>query len=87
MSSIVCMNSIALVALAAAFVVLLIKKWGIAEWIQIHGDNFSSRLFACDLCMSFWAAMVIAVLLSCIWNDSRFLFLPFFTTPITRMLV
>ena len=26
------------VALVAAFVVLLVKKWGWAEWMQIHGD-------------------------------------------------
>ena len=43
-----------MIALAAAFVVLLVKKWGIAEWMQIHGDSFTSKLFGCDLCMSFW---------------------------------
>ena len=78
---------IIMVALAAAFVVLLIKKWGWAEYIQIHGDKYLSKLFSCDLCMSFWGAMVICLFLCC-WEDEMFyLFLPMFTTPITRMLV
>ena len=44
---------IMIIALAAAFVVLLVKKWGFAEWMQIHGDKYLSKLFGCDLCMSF----------------------------------
>lgn len=77
----------AFVALLAAMMVLLVKKWGIAEWIQIHGDKFLSKLFSCDLCMSFWAAMCFAVVLCCVFNDAGWLLLPFLTTPVTRMLV
>ena len=78
---------IALVALMAAFIVLLVKKWGWAEWMQIHGDKYLSKLFSCDLCMSFWAAMAVCLVLMC-WNDDNSLiFVPMFTTPITRMLV
>ena len=29
------------VALVAAFVVALLKKWGVAEYMQVHGDRFS----------------------------------------------
>ncbi len=75
------------VALAAAFVVLLVKKWGWAEWMQIHGDKFTSRLFSCDLCMSFWAAVLVCLFLVCWYDHSSLIFLPVFTTPITRMLV
>ena len=78
---------IALVALMAAFVVLLVKKWGWAEWMQIHGDKYLSKLFSCDLCMSFWAAMAICLALACWTNDNKLLFMPMFTTPISRMLV
>ena len=77
----------AFVALLAAMMVLLVKKWGIAEWIQIHGDKFLSKLFSCDLCMSFWAAMCFAVVLCCVFDDAGWLLLPFLTTPVTRMLV
>ena len=75
------------VALLAAMMVLLVKKWGIAEWIQIHGDKFLSKLFSCDLCMSFWAAMCFAIVLCCYHDSVEWLLLPFLTTPITRMLV
>ena len=75
------------VALLAAMMVLLIKKWGIAEWMQIHGDKYLSRLFSCDLCMSFWSAMCFAIALCCFTNDGGWIFLPFLTTPLTRMLV
>jgi len=77
----------AFVALLAAMMVLLVKKWGVAEWIQIHGDKFLSELFSCDLCMSFWAAMCFAVVLCCVYDDAGWLLLPFLTTSVTRMLV
>ena len=75
------------VSLAAAFMVLLVKKWGWAEWMQVHGDRFLSQLFSCDLCMSFWAGMVLSLTAACFYDDIRLLLLPVFTTPITRMLV
>ena len=75
------------VALLAAMMVLLIKKWGIAEWMQIHGDKYMSRLFSCDLCMSFWSSVLICFCMLCITEDLMVLLIPIFTTPITRMLV
>lgn len=78
---------IALVALLAAFIVLLVKKWGWAEWMQVHGEKYMSRLFGCDLCMSFWAAVLICMVLACFNGDCHMVFVPLFTTPLTRMLV
>ena len=78
---------ILMVACAAAFVVLLVKKWGIAEWMQVHGDRILSELFSCDLCMSFWASVMISFALLCMTEDLTVLLVPIFTTPITRMLV
>lgn len=78
---------IVFVALLAAFIVLLIKKWGLAEWMQVHGDKFMSQLFSCDLCMSFWAAMLLSAFLAGYTDDVLMFVIPFFTTPVTRMLV
>ena len=78
---------ILLVALAAAFVVLVVKKWGWAEWMQIHGDKFLSKLFSCDLCMSFWAGLFISFAFVCWYDDPTYMIMPVFTTPLTRMLV
>lgn len=76
-----------LVALAAAFVVLVVKKWGWAEWMQIHGDKYLSKLFSCDLCMSFWAGLIISFAFVCWYDDPIYMTMPVFTTPVTRMLV
>ena len=75
------------VALVAAFMVLLVKKWGIAEWMQVHGDRVISQLFSCDFCMSFWSAIVILAFLAGYTDDGWLLLLACCTTPITRMLV
>lgn len=81
------LEMIVLVALAAAFVVLLVKKWGWAEWMQVHGDKYLSRLFGCDLCMSFWACVVLSFCLCLVTDDAQWMLVPMFSTPIARLLV
>ena len=76
-----------LIALMAATIVLLLKKWGVTEWVQIHGDRFSSRLFSCDLCMTFWASVIIVIIASAFTEDPHLLAVPFLSMPIARMLV
>lgn len=78
---------VALVALYAAFVVLLVKKWGIAEWMQVHGDRYLSQMFGCDLCMSFWSAVLLCAIVSIAADCGLYMAVPLFSTPITRMLV
>ena len=81
------LEAILLVALLAAFIVLLVKKWGWAEWMQVHGDEFTSRLFGCDLCMSFWACLLVSIGMAAVTEYSECIFIPLVSTPITRMLV
>ena len=81
------MESVVMVALLAAFVVLLVKKWGIAEYWQIHGNDFVSRLFSCDLCMSFWACVIVSAVATAVSGDVRMMAVPFMAMPITRMMV
>lgn len=78
---------IVFVALLAAFIVLLVKKWGWSEWMQVHGDKILSKLFSCDLCMSFWAGLFISFAFVCWYDDPIYMIMPVFTTPLTRMLV
>lgn len=78
---------IVITALVASFIILLLKKWGVTEWMQIHGDPISSRLFGCDFCMSFWTAVLILVFCAAYYNDGSLLLCAFCTTPITRLLV
>ena len=78
---------VAMVALVAAFAILFLKKIGLVEYMQIHGTKYVSELFSCDFCMSFWAGVLICLILSCAFNDLRMMFLPILTTPITRFLL
>lgn len=87
MTDMIEVSMILIVALLASFVVLLVKKWGWAEWVQVHGNAFFSELFSCDLCMSFWAAVVICVIMAVVTADTRYILLPILTTPLTRMMV
>lgn len=86
---------IALTALASAFLILLISKMGIRDCIIEDAPKGISRLFACDFCLSFWVACILIASLSiavividlashpgnCIYA------IPFFSAPITRILI
>lgn len=81
------MYYVAVITLLAAFIVLLIKKWGWAEWVQVHGDKVLSQLFSCDLCMSFWAAVLVSIIMVLATGNSALIFVPVLSTPITRILL
>lgn len=81
------MYYVAVISLIAAFIVLLIKKWGWAEWVQVHGDKVLSQLFSCDLCMSFWAAVLVSIIMVLATGNSALIFVPVLSTPITRILL
>ena len=40
-----------LVAMLAAFVLTLLRKWGVIEWVQVHGNDFFAKmLVAISVC-------------------------------------
>jgi hypothetical protein len=79
--------TVVLVALVAAFAILLAKKLGAVEWLQVHGDDFISRLASCDFCMSFWAGTAVFVIVACVMDSPLLVFGGMFSCPITRYLV
>ena len=79
--------NIIVVALIAAFVLTLLRKWGVIEWVQIHGNDFFSKMFNCDFCLSFWAGVALAILLAFITGNPALLLVPFCSTMITRYLL
>lgn len=76
---------IVLVALMAAFIILLIDKIGVLKWIQINGNEFFNNLARCQFCVSFWMNTIISIVAFAITMDYVFLFIPIFSTPITRV--
>lgn len=82
------LNRIAIVALLAAFAILLMDKWDLRSKVVEHSKFlFLARLFNCDFCMSFWVSMFICVLVFAQTGYVEYLVYPFFTTPLTRILL
>lgn len=78
---------VVMVALLAAFVVLLLKKLGVIEAGQIYGSRLVSELCSCDFCLSWWACLFIAVVIAITESDFTAVFAAMMATPITRQLV
>lgn len=76
-----------IIALAAAFIILLIGKLGLRDYIIERAPRLISQLFSCDFCLSFWISLILAIILAAIFGEPDFLFTPIFSTPITRMLL
>lgn len=77
----------AIVALVAAWLVLVLKKTGAVTWLQVHGSDFIARLAMCDFCLSWWVCVALSVCGLFIAADAMFIFVPFLATPITRILL
>lgn len=46
----------------AAYALVLLTKWGVVEWMQVHGCGFVSELASCDFCLSWWVSLVFCLL-------------------------
>lgn len=78
---------IVIVALLAAFVLSLLRKWGVIEWVQVHGNDFFAKMFNCDFCLSWWAGVVLSVVILILTGNPVLLGVPFCSTMITRKLL
>lgn len=82
-----CAMSALFYACIAAFLVTLAKKWGFVEWLQVHGNSFFSKMAHCDLCLSFWASMLVACVAFVITGDARVLIAGLVSVTVTRKLL
>lgn len=76
-----------MVALVAAFGLTLLRKWGVIEWVQVHGNNFFANMFNCDFCLSFWSGLVLSILCVFISGNPALLLVPVCSTVITKNLL
>lgn len=79
--------SIILIALASAFVLTLAYKWGVIEWMQVHGDKIISQMANCDFCLSFWSNIIVCMVVMLVVDDVTIGLAPLFSTMITRKLL
>lgn len=74
------------VALVAAFALLLLRKWGVVEWLQVHGNDIISRMAGCDFCLSWWTCLVVSLVVAAISQNGYIVCVSVLATPITRKL-
>ena len=78
---------VAVVALAAAFLLSLMVKWHWLEWLQIHAPNaFFEQLFNCKFCCSWWVSVILSLTLCVATGDWLLLLVPVCSTIIAREL-
>lgn len=82
---------VAIVALGAAFVILLMNKTGLREKMRdaldLKGIKFIPDMLDCDFCISFWCAVVICFIASIFTLDFTWILVPVFSSPLTRYLI
>lgn len=76
-----------IIALFAGFCITLLRKWGVIEWVQVHGNAFFAKMFNCDFCLSWWAGVVLSAIFAVITGDVILLCVPFCSTMITRYML
>ena len=77
----------AVVSAVAAFVLALLQKWGVLEWLQVHAPNdFFGKLFNCKFCCSWWVSVIISLTLSVVTGMWVLALIPICSTLIAREL-
>lgn len=75
------------IACQAAFILLLAKKVGVIERIQIYGNDLFAELASCNFCLSWWTCLIISVMAAIGAQDLSVIVCAFIATPITRILL
>lgn len=69
-----------------AWAVVLMRKWGVSEWLQVHGTRLVSEWAGCDYCKNFWLSWPVALVLVAVTGHWWLLLVPFGSTMIGRWL-
>jgi hypothetical protein len=77
----------AIVALAAAWAVLLLARVGLRDWVVVRAPRLISELAACDFCLSWWLCVIFSLVAAFVVGDFRLLLCALTATPITRFLL
>lgn len=76
-----------LVALLVSFVILVSDKIGFRDRIASNANTFFYKLLTCDLCLCFWLSTVVSIVLWVFTLNATYLMIPFFSTPLSRLLL
>jgi len=75
------------VACFAAFLLTLLYKFGVIEYVQIRGNDFFHKMFSCDFCLSWWTSVVLCLFALLLTFNTEFLVVPFVSTLICKKLL
>ena len=82
---------IIVLALIAAFIVLIMSKtetrYKLRDLCDEKGLEQIANMFNCDFCFGFWSAVAVALVITIITADVRWMIAPILSAPITRFLV
>ena len=78
---------VCVLASLSAFLLLLLVKWKVIEWMQVHGNDFLSKMANCDFCLSWWVNVIFSIILLAVTLDVTVLAVPFCSTMLTRKLI
>ena len=79
-----------IIACIAAFVVTLLHKWGVVEYMQVHAGDFPevvNKLFSCDFCLSWWVSVIISIFFAISMSYLLVLLCPFIATPVAKFIL
>ena len=84
-------HKIILVALIVAFAILVLTKTGLRDKTRdafdLKGIKFMADMIDCDLCLSFWLSVCTCIPTAIYSGDISWIYVPVFSTPITRFLL
>lgn len=69
-----------------SWVVILLRKLGVLEILQVQGNKFISKLASCDFCLNWWLSWAFALPIGLLTGDVWWFGVPFFSTTIGRWL-
>ena len=69
-----------------SWVVILLRKWGVLEWLQVHGSEFVGKLVSCDYCLNWWLSWAVVVVALAATGEWWVVAVPFFSTTVGRWL-
>lgn len=76
-----------IIACIAAFVLSLLYKWELIEYMQVHGNDFVSKLASCNFCLSWWCCCLVAFTAFLATGETALLLTPFCATKLTQKLL
>lgn len=81
------LTDIIITALLSAFVILLITKIGLRDFVIERGPKLISKMFNCDFCLSFWTNVFIVLIMAASMGCLSFIIIPIFAAPVTRVFI